>query len=122
MVLPREFPPPEIITAIELELGLPFQHFKVSMDGEIEGIFGIGENQEIVSFEVSRSITDVKIPSLTSIIGELDDIAIEEMKKMFLSMLAEIEVMTKNQEDVINFSISDTISYSPRFSDDWYCP
>ena len=115
MVLPTDFPPAEIIQAIEGELGLPFQHFKVSLEGEIEGIFGVGDNEQIVSFEAKRSRTGY-FPSITSVIAELDENAVKEMGEMFKKMLAEIEAIIG---EGATFEHSTT---PPRFDDEWYCP
>ena len=115
MVLPTDFPPAEIIQAIEGELGLSFQHFKVSLDGEIEGIFCVGDDEQIVSFEAKRSRTGY-FPSITSVIAELDENGVKEMGEMFKKMLAEIEGIIA---DGATFEPS---SNPPRFDDGWYCP
>jgi hypothetical protein len=115
MVLPTDFPPAEIIHAIEGELGLPFQHFKVSLAGDIEGIFGVGDNEQVVSFEAKRSRTG-HFPSLTSMIAELDENAVKEMGEMFKKMVAEIEAM------VGDGTIFEPSTEPPRFDDEWYCP
>jgi len=115
MVLPTDFPPVEIINAIEKELGLPFQHFKVSLEGEIEGIFSDDEAEQVVSFEVKRSRTGY-FPSITSVIAELDENGVKEIGEMFKKLLAEIEGIIG--EDVILEPSMNT----PRFDDEWYCP
>ena len=115
MVLPIDFPPAEIIQAIERELGLSFQHFKVSLEGEIEGIFGVGDDEQAVSFEVKRSRTG-HFPSITSVIAELDENGVKEMGEMFKKLLAEIEgIMGEG-------AIFEPSTDVPRFDDEWYCP
>ena len=49
--------------------------------------------------------------------GELDEKAVEDMHKMFQSILAEIE--TVMEKEVLEF-IPDNIP--PTFDGDWYCP
>ena len=115
MVLPTDFPPAEIIHAIEKELGLLFQHFKVSLEGEIEGFFGVGDDEQIVSFAAKRSHTGY-FPSITSIIAELDEDAVKEMGEMFKKLLAEIEAI---MGESAQFEPS---TNAPRFDDEWYCP
>ena len=54
MGLPKDFPPVEIIRGLEKELDLPFQYFMVSLEGEIEALFGNDITQQIVSFENAK--------------------------------------------------------------------
>ena len=58
------------------------------------------------------------MPPIESLIAELDDKALEDMQKMFKSILAEIETMT-DSELVPDFR---QVSTPPKFDEDWYCP
>jgi hypothetical protein len=117
-MMPTEFPPPEIIETLEEQLGMDFIHFTVSLEGVVEGIFGDGLEQQVVSFEAKREkATNFAMPPIESLIGELDEKAVEDMHKMFQSILAEIE--TVMDKDVLEF-IPDNIP--PTFDGDWYCP
>ena len=115
--MPIDFPPPEIIEALEEQLDMDFIHFTVSREGIVEGIFGNGFETQTVSFEAKREIiSSFQFPPIESIIAELDEKAIEDMKKMFQSILAEIESM--NESEQIDFDYGST----PLFDGDWYCP
>jgi len=117
IMMPHDFPPPEIIEALEVQLGLDFIHFTVSLDGVVEGVFGNDIDTQVVSFEAKREfLSSFQLPPIESIIAELDENALEDMQKMFKSVLAEIENMTE---------ISAGLSMSedpPKFDDGWYCP
>ncbi len=115
--MPIDFPPPEIIHALEEQLGMEFVHFTVSLDGIVEGVFGNDMETQVVSFEAKREmISTFQFPPIESLIAELDEKAVEDMKKMFKSILQEIESMTEQ---------SANLSYNgqpPKFDGEWYCP
>jgi hypothetical protein len=114
-MMPIDFPPPEIIEALEEQLEMDFVHFTVSLDGIVEGVFGNGMETQVVSFEAKREmISTFQFPPIESLIAELDEKAVEDMKKMFKSILQEIESMTEGVE----FEYGAT----PHFDDEWYCP
>ena len=50
-MMPTDFPPPEIIEALEEQLGMDFIHFTVTLEGIVEGVFGTDLEQQVVSFE-----------------------------------------------------------------------
>ena len=116
-MMPIDFPPPEIIEALEEQLGMDFIHFTVSLEGIVEGIFGNDMDNQVVSFEAKREfLSSFQLPPIESLIAELDDKALEDMQKMFKSILAEIENMTG-----ISAGFSPN-SDPPKFDDEWYCP
>jgi predicted component of type VI protein secretion system len=119
MALPSDFPPAEIIKGLEIELGLPFQYFMVSLDGEIEALFTDGMTEQIVSFEIKRTLTEYEIPSMESIMESLDEDAVESVKDALKEMVEQIESRIINDEDLPEITITD---YAPKFDDDWYCP
>ena len=119
MTLPSDFPPAEIIRGLEVELGLPFQYFMVSLDGEIEALFADGITEQIVSFEVKRTLTEYEIPSMESIMESLDDEAVESVKDALKEMVEKMESRIIHEEDLPEIVFSD---YAPTFDDDWYCP
>ena len=115
-MMPFDFPPPEIIHALEEQLDMDFVHFTVSIDGIVEGIFGNGFETQVVSFEAKReSAPSFQFPPIENIIAELDEKALEDMKKMFQSILAEIEGMV--EDDGVELG-----SHTPKFDEGWYCP
>ena len=115
-MMPVEFQPHEIIEALQELLGMDFVHYTVSIDGIVEGIFGDGVNTQVVSFEAKREfVNGFSLPPIESLIAELDEKAVEDMKKMFQSILQEIENMSA--ENMVEFG-SDT----PKFDSEWYCP
>jgi len=116
-MMPIDLPPPEIIHALEEQLGMDFIHFTVSLDGIVEGVFGNGLENQVVSFEAKREfVSSFQFPPIESIIAELDEKAIEDMKKMFKSILSEIENMT---DLATEFTPN---SNPPKFDSEWYCP
>ncbi len=99
--MPIDFPPPEIIHALEEQLGMEFVHFTVSLDGIVEGVFGNDMETQVVSFEAKREmISTFQFPPIESLIAELDEKAVEDMKKMFKSILQEIESMTEQSANL----------------------
>ena len=58
------------------------------------------------------------MPPIESILGELDEKAISDMRKMMNSILDEI----KNMEDESQEISLDDRGYLPQFDDEWYCP
>jgi len=56
------------------------------------------------------------LPPIESLIAELDEKALEDMQKMFKSILAEIENMTEQSAD-LSFN-----GNPPKFDGEWYCP
>ena len=115
-MMPIDFPPPEIIHALEEQLEMDFIHFTVSIDGIVEGVFGNGADTQVVSFEAKREvISSFQFPPIESLIAELDEKAVEDMKKMFQSILAEIESMTDSEDVELG-------GHTPKFDGDWYCP
>jgi hypothetical protein len=117
-MMPTDFPPPEIIEALEEQLEMDFVHFTVTLDGIVEGIFGNGFETQAVSFEVKREVSSsFSMPPIESIIAELDEGAVADIHKMFKSILAEIEIVM--DEEVVNFTPDNT---TPTFDDEWYCP
>ena len=87
-MMPIDFPPPEIIHALEEQLDMDFIHFTVTLDGIVEGVFGNGFENQVVSFEAKREvISSFQFPPIESLIAELDEKAVEDMKKMFQSIL-----------------------------------
>jgi len=115
-MMPYDFPPPEIIHALEEQLNMDFIHFTVTMDGIVEGVFGDGFENQVVSFEAKRSSNSTfQFPPIENIIAELDEKALEDMKKMFQSILAEIEGIA--DDDGVELG-----GHSPKFDQEWYCP
>ena len=115
-MMPIDFPPPEIIEALEEQLDMDFIHFTVTLDGIVEGIFGNGFETQVVSFEAKREfVNGFNLPPIESIIAELDEKAMEDMKKMMQSILQEIE----------NMNVPSEVEYgseTPKFDSEWYCP
>jgi hypothetical protein len=115
-MMPVDFPPPEIIHALEEQLDMDFIHFTVTLDGIVEGVFGNGFENQVVSFEAKRDvISSFQFPPIESLIAELDEKAVEDMKKMFQSILKEIESMTEKEGVELG-------GHNPLFDEDWYCP
>jgi|TARA_A100001388_G_scaffold277283_1_gene267805 hypothetical protein len=119
-MMPSDLPPMEIIDALEEQLNMDFVHFTINRAGIVEGIFSNGFENQTVTFEVKREVTpSFKMPPIESILGELDEKAISDMRKMMNSILDEI----KNMEDDESQEISlDDSGYLPQFDDEWYCP
>jgi len=116
-MMPIDFPPPEIIEVLEEQLEMTFVHFTVSLDGVVEGIFENEFDNQVVSFEAKREIVpSFQLPPIESLIAELDEKALEDMQKMFKSILAEIENMTEQSAD-LSFN-----GNPPKFDGEWYCP
>ena len=117
VMMPIDFPPPEIIEALEEQLEMTFVHYTVTLDGVVDGVFENEYDNQVVSFEAKREfLSSFQMPPIESLIAELDDKALEDMQKMFKSILAEIETKT---------GISAGFSSSgdpPKFDDEWYCP
>ena len=60
------------------------------------------------------------MPPIESILGELDEKAISDMKKMMNSIIEEIGNMeSAESEEVVKL---DDSGYLPEFDGDWYCP
>ncbi len=53
-MMPIDFPPPEIIEALEEQLDMDFVHFTVTLEGVVEGIFTNGFENQTVSFESKK--------------------------------------------------------------------
>lgn len=102
---------------LEIELGLPFSHYRVFSDGTIEGIFEGKGQQQVVSFESSRIVTEYEIPSIDSIIDSLDDEAIESVKDALKDMISQME--ERNEAAQVSFSDDGIL---PEFDGEWYCP
>tara|TARA_B100000614_G_C14370757_1_gene421265 strand:+ start:402 stop:746 length:345 start_codon:yes stop_codon:yes gene_type:complete len=114
-MMPIDFPPPEIIEALEEQLNMDFVHFTVTLDGIVEGIFTNGFENQTVSFESKREfVSGFNLPPIENIIAELDPQAIEDMKKMMKSILQEIE---NNGDNLIEYG-----GATPRFDGEWYNP
>ena len=120
-MMPSELPPMEIIDALEEQLEMDFVHFTIDRDGIVEGIFSNGLETQAVTFEVKREITpSFKMPPIESILGELDEKAISDMKKMMNSIIEEIGNMENAEsEEVVKL---DDSGYLPEFDNEWYCP
>ena len=96
MGLPNNFPPVEIIQGLEKELDLPFQYFMVSLDGEIEALFGNDTTQQIVSFETKiTSLTENEMPSFESLMGGMEKEDKEAVKEALKDMVMKIEEETE---------------------------
>ena len=119
--MPSDLPPMEIIDALEEELSMDFIHFTIDREGIVEGIFSNGFESQTVTFEVKREVTpSFKLPPIESILGELDEKAISDMKKMMNSIIEEIGNMeSAESEEVVKL---DDSGYLPKFDGDWYCP
>ena len=82
-----------------------------------KGVFENEFDNQVVSFEAKREIVpSFQFPPIESLIAELDEKALEDMQKMFKSILAEIENMTEQSADL---SFNGT---PPKFDGEWYCP
>lgn len=119
--MPSDLPPMEIIDALEEQLDMDFIHFTIDREGIVEGIFSNGFETQTVTFEVKREVTpSFKMPPIESILGELDEKAISDMKKMMNSIIEEIGNMENAEsEDMVKL---DDSGYLPEFDGDWYCP
>ena len=120
-MMPSDLPPMEIIDALEEQLDMDFVHFTINREGIVEGIFSNGFESQTVTFEVKREITpSFKMPPIESILGELDEKAISDMKKMMNSIIEEIGNMENAEsEEVVKL---DDSGYLPEFDNEWYCP
>lgn len=117
MGLPKDFPPVEIIQGLEKELDLPFQYFMVSLEGEIEALFGNDNSQQIVTFETKRkSLAEFEIPTFESIMGEMEKDDILSVKEALIDMVSKIEKEVFSEPVELNHS-----NFIPKY-DDWYCP
>ena len=117
-MMPSDLPPMEIIDALEEQLDMDFVHFTINREGVVEGIFTNGFESQTVTFEVKREVTpSFKMPPIESILGELDEKAISDMKKMMNSILEEISNI--EPEDEVKM---DDSGYLPEFDGEWYCP
>tara|TARA_R110000851_G_scaffold10111_5_gene36858 strand:+ start:515 stop:868 length:354 start_codon:yes stop_codon:yes gene_type:complete len=117
MGLPKDFPPVEIIQGLEKELELPFQYFMVSLEGEIEALFGNDISQQIVTFETKRkSLAEFEIPTFESIMGEMEKEDILSVKEALIDMVSKIEKEVFSEPVELNPS-----EFVPKY-DDWYCP
>lgn len=113
-MMPIDFPPSEIITALEEQLGMDFIHFTVSLEGIVEGVFGNGIENQVVSFEAKREMqSSFQLPPIESLIAELDDKAIEDMQKMFKSLLAELESRTVGFFQRFHMTIEKVVTANP---------
>ena len=98
-MMPTDLPPMEIVEALEEELDMDFVHFTIDREGCVEGIFSNGFETQAVTFEMKREVTpSFKMPPIESILGELDENAIQDMRKMMNSILEEINTMTNNSQ------------------------
>ena len=59
------------------------------------------------------------MPPIESILGELDEKAISDMRKMMNSILDEIENMEGDESHSVAL---DDSGHLPQFDDEWYCP
>ena len=117
-MMPSDLPPMEIIDALEEQLDMDFVHFTINREGIVEGIFTNGFESQTITFEVKREVTpSFKMPPIESILGELDEKAISDMKKMMNSILEEISNI--EPEDEVKM---DDSGYLPEFDGEWYCP
>ena len=115
MSLPSDFPPAEIIRTLETELGLDFQYFMVSLEGDIEALFASETEQQIVTFETKRTMTEYEIPSIDSIMETLDDDAIHSVREALKEIVNDLdskEIPTVEARD----------NFHPEFDEEWYCP
>lgn len=119
-MMPTDLPPMEIVEALEEDLDMDFVHFTIDRDGIVEGIFSNGLETQAVTFEIKREVTpSFKMPPIESILGELDENAIQDMRKMMTSILDEIKSMESQAENTIELNDS---GHLPRFDGEWYCP
>lgn len=117
MGLPKDFPPVEIIQGLEVDLGLPFMYFMVSLEGEIEGLFGNDVKQQVVSFEVKRtSLAEHEMTTFETMMGQMNKEDIASVKDALKDMVSKIE-----QEIEEKFVFIEESEYDPKFND-WYCP
>jgi hypothetical protein len=117
MGLPKDFPPVEIIQGLEVELGLPFMYFMVSLEGEIEGLFGNDVKQQVVSFEVKRtSLTEHEMPTFETMMGQMDKEDIASVKDALKDMVSKMEEKIETEPVFVEHS-----DYDPKYND-WYCP
>jgi len=119
-MMPSDLPPMEIIDALEIELDMSFLHFTIDREGLVEGVFTDGFETQTVTFEVKRETTAFKLPPIESILGELDEKAISDMRKMMNSILEEIKNMESESESFV-FELDDS-GHLPGFDNEWYCP
>ena len=91
------------------------------MKALLKVFFSNGFESQTVTFEVKREITpSFKMPPIESILGELDEKAISDMKKMMNSIIEEIGNMENAEsEEVVKL---DDSGYLPEFDNEWYCP
>ena len=119
-MMPSDLPPMEIIDALEEQLNMDFVHFTINREGVVEGIFTNGVENQTVTFEVKREVTpSFKMPPIESILGELDEKAISDMKKMMNSIIDEIKNMEEADSEIVKL---DEGGYLPEFDGEWYCP
>ena len=119
-MMPSDLPPMEIIDALEEQLDMDFVHFTINREGIVEGIFTNGFESQTVTFEVKREVTpSFKMPPIESILGELDEKAISDMKKMMNSIIDEIKNMEEADSEVVKL---DEGGHLPEFDGEWYCP
>jgi predicted nucleotide-binding protein (sugar kinase/HSP70/actin superfamily) len=120
-MMPSDLPPMEIIDSLEEQLGMDFVHFTIDREGIVEGIFSNGFESQTVTFEVKREVTpSFKMPPIESILGELDEKAIADMKKMMNSIIEEIgNIENAESEELVKL---DDSGYLPEFDGEWYCP
>lgn len=119
-MMPSDLPPMEIIDALEEQLDMDFVHFTINREGVVEGIFTNGFENQTVTFEVKREVTpSFKMPPIESILGELDEKAISDMKKMMNSIIDEIKNMEEADSEVVKL---DEGGHLPEFDGEWYCP
>jgi hypothetical protein len=118
MGLPKDFPPVEIIQGLERELKLPFQYFMVSIEGEIEALFGNDNSQQIVSFETKiTSLTEHEMPSFESLMGGMEQEDKEAVKEALKDMVMKIE--EENEVPLIEYNEVG----QPKFDEGkFYCP
>jgi len=120
-MMPTDLPPMEIVEALEEDLDMDFVHFTIDKEGCVEGIFSNGFETQAVTFEVKREVTpSFKMPPIESILGELDENAIQDMRKMMNSILEEISNM-ESTTDKDEITMDDS-GHLPRFDGEWYCP
>jgi hypothetical protein len=115
MGLPSDFPPAEIIRTLETELGLDFQYFMVSLEGDIEALFASETEQQIVTFETKRTMAEYEIPSIDSIMETLDDDAIHSVKEALKEIVNDLD-----SKEIPMVEARD--NFHPEFDEEWYCP
>ena len=118
MGLPIELPPDEVIKELEEQLESSFNHFIVSLDGVLEGIFThqLTGSEIAVSFESKRIITGSPITELKTFMGEMDSVSLESMRDILESMLDNIEVLLS---DSMTIEFDNQI---PEFDGEWFNP